>query len=86
MSMLRGAGRPCRLCPDVLLEAVDAVPHPVAVGHSTGGEYVLSLPGLEYRLARLVLVSSAPDRGWMPTFQAMTVAHPLPDVTEATER
>ena len=52
---------PYALWPQVLLEAVDAVPHPVAVGHSTGGEYLLSVPGLEERLAGLVLVSTAPD-------------------------
>ena len=52
---------PYPLWPQVLLEAVNAVPHPVAVGHSTGGEYLLSVPGLEERLAGLVLVSTAPD-------------------------
>jgi pimeloyl-ACP methyl ester carboxylesterase len=72
--------------PHVLLEAVDAVPHPVAVGHSTGGEYLLSVPGLEERLAGLVLVSAAPDCGWMPTFEAMCAADPLPEVAAATER
>jgi pimeloyl-ACP methyl ester carboxylesterase len=50
----------------VLLEAVDAVLQPVAVGHSTGGEYLLSVLGLEKRIAGLVLVSTAPDCGWMP--------------------
>jgi pimeloyl-ACP methyl ester carboxylesterase len=77
---------PYRLWPDVLVEAVDAVPHPVAVGHSTGGEYLLSVPALEARLAGLVLVSTAPDSSWMPTFEAMCAADPLPEVDEATGR
>ena len=33
---------PYALWPRVFLEAVDAVSNPVAVGHSTGGEYLLS--------------------------------------------
>jgi pimeloyl-ACP methyl ester carboxylesterase len=77
---------PYRLWPHVLLEAVDAVPDPVVVGHSTGGEYLLSTPGLEPRLAGLALVSTAPHAGWMPTFEAMCAAHPLPEVAAATER
>ena len=77
---------PYPLWPQVLLEAVDAVPHPVAVGHSTGGEYLLSVPGLEKRLAGLVLVSTAPDARWMPTFAAMCEADPLPAVATAAER
>ena len=77
---------PYPLWPHVLLEAVDAVPHPVAVGHSTGGEYLLSVPGLEERLAGLVLVSTAPDARWMPTFAAMCEADPLPAVAAAAER
>ena len=77
---------PYALWPHVLLEAVDAVPHPVAVGHSTGGEYLLSVPDLEERLAGLVLVSTAPDARWMPTFAAMCEADPLPAVAAAAER
>ncbi len=74
---------PYELWPQVLLEAVDAVPSPVAVGHSTGGEYLLSVPELEPRLRGLVLISSAPDSRWMPTFDAMCRAHPLPEVAAA---
>lgn len=77
---------PYSVWPHVLLEAVDAVPHPVAVGHSTGGEYLLSVPALEDRLAGLVLVSTAPHSGWMPTFEGMCAANPLPEVVAATER
>lgn len=76
---------PYALWPQVLLEAVDAVPNPVYVGHSTGGEYLLSTPDLEIRLAGLVLVSTAPDSSWMPAFAAMTERHPLPAVAAATE-
>ncbi|GAY09331.1 alpha/beta fold hydrolase [Pseudonocardia sp. N23] len=77
---------PYALWPHVLLEAVDALPHPVAVGHSTGGEYLLSVPALEERLAGLVLVSTAPGCSWMPTFEAMCAADPLPEVAAAAER
>lgn len=42
-----GAPRdPYFLWPQVLLEAVAAVPNPVYVGHSTGDEYLLSVPEL----------------------------------------
>ncbi|MBN9111869.1 MAG: alpha/beta fold hydrolase [Pseudonocardia sp.] len=77
---------PYALWPHVLLEAVDAVPDPVAVGHSTGGEYLLAVPALEERVAGLVLVSTAPDCSWMPTFEAMCAADPLPEVEAATQR
>ena len=81
-----GPTDPYRLWPDVLLEAVDAVPDPIAVGHSTGGEYVLSVPALQGKLRALVLISSAPDCGWMPTFEAMCAADPLASVTAAASR
>lgn len=74
---------PYALWPQVLLEAVDAVPAPVVVGHSTGGEHLLSVPELEDRVAGLVLISSAPDSGWLPTFEAMCAAHPIAEVTAA---
>jgi hypothetical protein len=54
---------PYSLWPDVLLEAAQAVPRPVFVGHSTGGEYLLSVPALEPLLDALVLISTAPDAG-----------------------
>ncbi|MEO7122743.1 MAG: alpha/beta hydrolase, partial [Lacisediminihabitans sp.] len=57
---------PYELWPQVFLEAVAAVDNPVCVGHSTGGEYLLSIPELEHRIRGLVLVSSAPNSEWMP--------------------
>lgn len=82
-----GAPRnPYLLWPDVFLEAVSMVTHPVAVGHSTGGEYLLSIPELERRLVGLALISSAPDAGWMPVFEQMVQANPLPAVQQAKER
>ena len=77
---------PYSVWPQVFLEAADAVARPVAVGHSTGGEYLLSIPELEARLSGLVLMSTAPDAGWMPIFDAMVNAHPLPAVDDATRR
>jgi pimeloyl-ACP methyl ester carboxylesterase len=76
---------PYTLWPHVLLEAVDAVPAPIAVGHSTGGEYLLSVPALEERLTGLVLISSAPDSGWMPTFETMCAVSPIPETADAAE-
>jgi pimeloyl-ACP methyl ester carboxylesterase len=77
---------PYPIWPGVLLEAVEALPNSVAVGHSTGGEYLLSVPALKDQLAGLVLVSTAPDCRWMPTFEAMCAADPIADVAAATER
>lgn len=82
-----GAGAdPYKSWPGVLLEAAQAVSKPVFVGHSTGGEYLLSVPELEELLHGLVLLSSAPSAEWMPVFAAMTEADPLPEVAAAYER
>ena len=70
--------------PQVLIEAAEAVPNPVYVGHSTGGMYLLSAPALEEVLVGLALVSTAPDARWLPEFVAMTERHPLPEVVVAT--
>ena len=42
---------PYQRWPDIVAEAVEAVPNPVAVGHSTGGEYLLATPAIESLLA-----------------------------------
>jgi pimeloyl-ACP methyl ester carboxylesterase len=70
--------------PRVLIEAAEAVPNPVYVGHSTGGMYLLSTPALEEVLVGLALISTAPDASWLPEFAAMTERHPLPEVVAAT--
>lgn len=70
--------------PQVLIEAAQAVSNPIYVGHSTGGMYLLSTPALEEVLSGLVLVSTAPNASWLPTFVAMTEANPLPAVATAT--
>lgn len=77
---------PYQLWPEALLEAVEALPNTIAVGHSTGGEYLLSVPALEATLSGLVLVSTAPNCGWMPTFEAMCAANPIAEVALSTER
>ncbi|EUA07840.1 alpha/beta hydrolase family protein [Mycobacterium kansasii 662] len=69
---------PYDLWPQVLLEAAHAVAHPVFVGHSTGGEYLLSVPALDGCLAGLALVSTAPDASWIPVFEHMTRNNRLP--------
>ena len=72
--------------PQVLLEAAQAVPDPVFVGHSTGGMYLLSTPALERVLVGLDLVSSAPDASWQPALAAMTKREPISAVAEAMTR
>ena len=76
---------PYSVWPQVFLEAVAAVKNPVCVGHSTGGEYLLSVPDLASRIRGMALVSTAPNAGWMPVYEAMTRADPLSGVTTATE-
>jgi pimeloyl-ACP methyl ester carboxylesterase len=72
--------------PQVLLEAARALPDCVAVGHSTGGMYLLSVPELAPLLRGLVLVSTAPDASWHPRYVAMTQQYPLAAMPEALRR
>jgi pimeloyl-ACP methyl ester carboxylesterase len=75
----RGArADPYSVWPQVLLEAAQAVDRPVYVGHSTGGEDLLSTPGLAGCLAGLVLISTAPDASWLPVYEEMVTKNPLP--------
>lgn len=69
--------------PGVLVEAARALPDCVFLGHSTGGMYLLATPEVEQHIVGLVLVSTAPDAGWMPRFAEMTQANPLPAVDAA---
>ena len=69
--------------PMVLVEAAQALPHAIYVGHSTGGMYLLSTPEVEAHIAGLALVSTAPDARWRPRFFQMTRSHPLPAVDAA---
>jgi pimeloyl-ACP methyl ester carboxylesterase len=71
--------------PHVLLEAVHALPSCIAVGHSTGGMYLLSVPELEQHLHGLALISTAPDASWHARYVAMTARHPLPAVDAAAQ-
>jgi hypothetical protein len=71
--------------PQVLLEAAQAVDHRVYVGHSTGGEYLLSTPGLAGCLAGLVLISTAPDASWQLVFEVIVAKNPLPDGGRASK-
>jgi pimeloyl-ACP methyl ester carboxylesterase len=70
--------------PQVLLEAAQALPDVVYVGHSTGGMYLLATPELARHVRGLALLDTAPDAGWHPRFVEMTQRHPLPAVDAAT--
>jgi len=70
--------------PTVLIEAAQALPHAIYVGHSTGGMYLLSTPQVEKHIAGLALVSTAPDARWRSRFFQWTQGHPLPAVDVAT--
>jgi pimeloyl-ACP methyl ester carboxylesterase len=79
-----GAGDdPFAQWPGVLVEAAQALPNCVYVGHSTGGMYLLATPQLEAEIVGLALISSAPDASWRPRYVAMTQADPLPEVAAA---
>ncbi len=71
-------GDPFRQWPRVLLEAAQALPDPVFVGHSTGAMYLLSVPELEHHVKGLVLISSAPDARWYSRYLRMVSENPLP--------
>ncbi|WP_431280558.1 alpha/beta fold hydrolase [Humitalea sp. 24SJ18S-53] len=70
--------------PNVLLEAAQALPNAVYVGHSTGGMYLLSTPELEQHVLGIALLDTAPDASWHPRFVEMTSRNPLPAVDTAT--
>jgi pimeloyl-ACP methyl ester carboxylesterase len=72
--------------PHVVVEAADAVPNPVMVGHSTGGMYLLATAALEARICGLALLDTAPDCSWVGHFEQMTKRHPLPAVDAAMAR
>jgi pimeloyl-ACP methyl ester carboxylesterase len=78
-------GDPFREWPWVLLEAAQALPDTVFVGHSTGAMYLLSVPELEHHIRGLVLVSSAPDARWYSHYLRMTSENPLPAMQKANE-
>ncbi len=68
---------PYRQWPQVLIEAAEALPNRVYVGHSTGGMYLLSTPELESRIVGLALLSTAPDASWRSHYVATTLQQPL---------
>lgn len=74
---------PYALWPGVLLEAASYLPNTIMLGHSTGGEYILAVPGIERFAAGIVLVSTAPDASWMPLFERMCLEHPLSGYAQA---
>lgn len=72
--------------PGVLVEAAHSVPGAIFLGHSTGGMYLLSVPGLEPLLRGLVLISAAPDAGWQAGFAQRVAEQPLPEAEAALAR
>jgi len=79
-----GPDDPFSCWPGVVVEAAQALPNAVFVGHSTGGMYLLATPGLEAHLCGLALLDTAPDAGWHAHFVDMTARRPLPAVEAAT--
>ncbi len=69
--------------PGVLVEAASSFEHTVMVGHSTGGEYILSVPEIAAHASGIVLISTAPDASWMPAFERMCSDNPLPGYDDA---
>ncbi|MEJ8858918.1 alpha/beta hydrolase [Variovorax robiniae] len=69
---------PFALWPQVLIEAAEAVPDAVFVGHSTGGMYLLSTPRLRDCVRGLALLDTAPDCTWHAEYVEMTRNDPLP--------
>lgn len=63
--------------PGVLVEAAQALPNCVYVGHSTGGMYLLATPGVEAHLVGLVLISTAPDARWYARYVQMARDNPI---------
>jgi pimeloyl-ACP methyl ester carboxylesterase len=80
------AADPFEAWPGVVVEAAQALPNAVAVGHSTGGMYLLATPALERHCRGLALLDTAPDAGWHARFVDMTQRHPLPAVDAAAAR
>jgi pimeloyl-ACP methyl ester carboxylesterase len=72
--------------PQVLLEAVEALPNVVYLGHSTGGMYLLATPALEGRVVGLGLLDTAPDASWHARYLDMVRDDPLPAFDEAVAR
>lgn len=73
------------LWPEVLVEAAEAVPEAVFLGHSTGGMYLLATPRLRGRVRGLCLLDTAPDCRWHAHYVAMTQADPLPLFEQAAQ-
>ena len=80
-----GAGAdPFARWPQVVVEAAQALPNVIFVGHSTGGMYLLATPELEQHVVGLALLDTAPDARWHQHFLEMTRRHPLAAVDAAS--
>jgi pimeloyl-ACP methyl ester carboxylesterase len=72
--------------PLALMESVQAFHRVVLVAHSTGGMYVLSLPGLEKYIEGLVLLDSAPNAQWQNAFAEGIQTMPIPEIEVLRDR
>jgi pimeloyl-ACP methyl ester carboxylesterase len=70
--------------PRILVEAAQALPDAIYIGHSTGGMYLLATPEIEAHIVGMVLISSAPDARWRGHFAEMARRHPLVAVDAAS--
>ncbi|MGV8997841.1 MAG: alpha/beta fold hydrolase [Parvibaculaceae bacterium] len=78
------AADPFSRWPGVLVEAAQALPNVVFVGHSTGGMYLLATPEIEPHICGIVLLDTAPNASWHLRFVEMAARHPLPAVEAAS--
>jgi pimeloyl-ACP methyl ester carboxylesterase len=68
-----------------IIEAVTALDHVIFVGHSTGGMFALATAELKKKLKGLVLLNSAPDKGWQEVFAKKVKRLPLSEAEACEE-
>lgn len=60
-----------------LIEACNELDNVILVAHSSGGMFALATPELEKSIIGLVLMDSAPNKGWLKFYIKYVNAHPL---------
>ena len=62
---------------EALIEATNELNNLILIAHSSGGMFSLATPELENNLTGLILMDSAPNKGWQKYFIEYVKAHPL---------